>query len=143
MAHLFSNPAGQRLLEYLRQIFEEKPVYLRKHPLIMFVCGGRLGHSETSLRKQFLQWAGNNLPAFNCVVAEEAIKYDLSSGARYFRNLAEFESVVAQVADCVLIFPESAGSFAETGFFANSDKIKRKTLVVNPLTLQSEDSFLN
>jgi hypothetical protein len=143
MANLFSNPAGQRLLEYLREIFEEKPVYFRKHPLIIFVCGGRLEDDHASLRKQFINWAESNLTDFNCVLAETALKYDLSNGEPYFRNLAKFETVVAQVADCVLIFPESAGSFAETGFFANSEKISRKTLVVNPLTLQSEDSFLN
>jgi hypothetical protein len=41
-----------------------------------------------------------------------------------------------------LIFPESAGSFAETGFFANST-VAQKTLIVNPLLLQTVDSFLN
>ena len=56
--------------------------------------------------------------------------------------LVSSSPIIADVADCVLIFPESAGSFAETGFFAGT-KVKDKTLVVNPLSFQTEDSFLN
>ncbi|HLG16429.1 MAG TPA: retron St85 family effector protein [Blastocatellia bacterium] len=143
MAHLFSNLAGRQLLASLRTIFKEKPVYQRRHRFIIFVCGGRLGDGETSLRKQFIEWAEDHLPEFICLIAEEALKDNFAGEGRHFVNLAKFESVIADVADCVLIFPESAGSFAETGFFANSKIIGEKTLVVNPFDLQAEDSFLN
>jgi hypothetical protein len=143
MPHPFSNPAGRHLLESLRQIFQEKRVYHRKHKFIVFVCGGKLGEGETSLRKQFIAWADNHLPDFICLLAEDALKDNFAGEGRTFVNLASFESIIADVADCVLIFPESAGSFAETGFFANSREIREKTLVVNLLDFQTADSFLN
>ena len=142
MPHVFSNPAGQQLLESLRKIFEEKRLFHRKYRFIIFVCGGRLEDGETSLRKQFIHWAQHHLPEFICLIAEEALKDNFAGEGRTFVNLAKFELIIADVADCVLIFPESAGSFAETGFFANS-KIREKTLVINPLDFQAVDSFLN
>jgi len=35
-----------------------------------------------------------------------------------FLNLSQFEYVLAAVADCVVIIPESVGSWAETGYFS-------------------------
>jgi hypothetical protein len=166
-----------RVLESLRIIFQTKPVYLRKQPffvfvcggkmgngetalrqqfiqwaehnlpnffcsLFVFVCGGKIGNGETSLRQQFIQWAEHNLPNFICLLAEDALKDGFVVGRRKFIDLARFESVIAGIADCVLIFPESPGSFAETGFFSNSKKIRDKTLVINPIDKQ-KDSFLN
>lgn len=142
MAQLFSNEAGKRLLLSLRRVFEEKRIYHRKNRFIVFVCGGKLGEGQNSLRKQFVQWAEHNLPDFICLIAEEALKDSFAGEGLTFVNLGTFESVIADVADCVLIFPESPGSFAEVGFFANSD-IRKKTLVVNPLGFQADESFLN
>ena len=142
MSPPFSNQAGSHLLASIRQIFEEKKVFHRHDRFFLFVCGGRLGEGDTSLRKAFLRWAEVNLPEFVCLLAEDALKDSFVGEGRAFVNLGKFETIIADVADCVLIFPESAGSFAETGFFANS-KVSKKTLVVNPLTLQTVDSFLN
>jgi hypothetical protein len=142
MVELFSNPAGEQLLGSLRSVFREKRVYHRKSRFIIFVCGGRLEQEETSLRKQFIEWAADNLQDFICLMAEDALRDSFSGEGRAFVNLAHFESIIAEVSDCVLIFPESAGSFAETGFFANST-VREKTLIVNPLALQTVDSFLN
>jgi hypothetical protein len=143
MSELFSNDAGQQLLGSLRQVFEEKSVWHRKNRFIMFVCGGRLDEGATSLRKQFIGWSEANLPEFICLLAEEALKDNFAGEGRSFVNLAKFETVIADIADCVVIFPESPGSFAEAGFFANSKIIREKTLVINPLLLQTTDSFLN
>ena len=142
MTPLFSHPSGMRVLTSLRFIFEKKPVYLRKHPFFIFVCGGQLGPGTGSLRKQFIQWAEHQLPDFICLLAEDALKDGFVAGRREFIDLAKFESVIADIADGVLIFPESPGSFAETGFFSNSRKIRDKTLIINSIGEQG-DSFLN
>jgi hypothetical protein len=142
MTPLSSNPAWKPVLESLRAVFENKPVYLRNRPFFVFVCGGKLGQGKTTLRQQFLQWADHELPNFVCLLAENAIKDNFVAGRRTFIDLARFESVIAGIADCVLIFPESPGSFAETGFFSGSPKIRDKTLVINPNAQQSP-SFLN
>jgi hypothetical protein len=124
-------------------VFSEKRIYHRESRLIMFVCGGETGEGGTSLRKQFIEWAENNLLEFVCLIAEEALKDSFADEGLSFVNLAKFELVLADVADCVLIFPESPGSFAETGFFANPSKVRRKSLVINKLSLQTAESFLN
>jgi len=131
-----------RVLESLRAIFQTKPVYLRNGPFFVFVCGGELGQGKTTLRQQFLQWAEHELPNFVCLLAENAIKDNFVAERRTFIDLNRFESVIAGIADCVLIFPESPGSFAETGFFSGSQKIRNKTLVINP-DAEQYPSFLN
>lgn len=143
MSELFSNEAGRQLLSSLRQVFEEKRIYHRKNRFIMFVCGGKLGDGHSSLRKQFINWAQENLTEFVCVMAEDALADNFAGEGRSFVNLAKFESIIADVADCVILFPESPGSYAEAGFFSNSRIIREKTLVINPLSLQTADSFLN
>lgn len=130
------------VLESLRITFQKKPVYVLKRPFLIFVCGGEMGKPEPTLRDQFIQWAEHQLPNFICLLAEDAIKDNFVAGSRRFIDLARFESVIASIADCVLIFPESPGSFAETGFFSGSSKIRDITLVINPNAEQS-DSFLN
>jgi hypothetical protein len=143
MTELFSNLAGQRLLASVREAFEKKPVYHRKHRPLLFVCGGSLGKGENSLREQFIAWAEHHLPQFICLLAEDALFTDSFGGeGRTFVNLGKFESVVAAVADCVLIFPESPGSWAETGYFAHS-KVGKKTLIANRFAHQTVVSFLN
>lgn len=142
MPHLFSDPAGLQLLGSLRRVFQEKRIFHRKHKFIVFVCGGRLEKGKRSLRKRFITWADNHLPEFICLSAEDALKDSFAGEGRAFVNLATFESIIAEVSDCVLIFPESAGSLAEIGFFANS-KVRDKTLVVNLLDFQAVDSFVN
>src|SRR5207244_674869 len=51
--------------------------------------------------------------------------------------------VLADLADCILIFPESAGSYAELGFFAAHSAITQKTLAVNKFEFQAQDSFIS
>jgi len=142
MSELFLNKAGEQLLTQLRLIFQQKRIYHAKTRPIMFVCGGDLSEGAASLRKQFTEWAGANLSDFVCLMAEEALKQNLDESERTFVNLATFESVIADIADCVLIFPEGPGSYAETGFFANS-RVRNKALVINKLSLQAAESFLN
>jgi hypothetical protein len=143
MSELFSNEPGKQLLLSLRQVFQERRLYHRKNRFVMFVCGGKLGEEDSSLRKHFIAWADDNLSDFVCVMAEDALADSFAGEGRSFVNLAKFESVIADVADCVVIFPESPGSYAEAGFFSNSKAIREKTLVINPLSLQTADSFLN
>src|SRR6266404_9955438 len=142
MPPLFSTHAGKTVLEYLRVIFQKKPVYVRNIPFFVFVCGGQLGNAEPTLRDQFIQWAEHQLPNFVCLLAENAIKDNFVAERRTFIDLNRFESVIAGIADCVLIFPESPGSFAATGFFSGSQKIRNKTLVINP-DAEQYPSFLN
>jgi len=90
-----------------------------------------------------MRGAAPRLANFNLLLAEDAFD-DISENTPFaFRNIAEFEHLLAEVVDCIVIFPESPGSFAELGFFARSEQARIRTLVVNPLHLQGEESFIN
>lgn len=112
----------------------------RKAPLI-FVCGADQ-HQEESLRGKFLEWVPIGLPEYRVVLAEEA--YRVANLGQPFTkiNLSAFEHVIGEVADCVLIFPESAGSIAELGLFSALERIRQKTLVVNDISMQCNNSFI-
>lgn len=142
MANPLSSEPGQRHLDDIRKIFEEKPIILRKGKFILFVCGGKIGVGESSLRQEFLEWASTELDEYICILAEDALSDSFVDEGREFVNLAKFESVIADVSDGVLIFPESAGSYAEVGFFSNSE-VKKKTFVANLYRHQTTESFLS
>lgn len=138
----FGHPRGRQLLAELAVAFRKKPVFRRKDVHILFVCGGPLGADADTMRAQFLPWARDNLPQCVVLLAESAFRSTLSHDPPEAVNLAVFEGIIAEVSDCVLIFPESTGSFAEIGFFSNS-KIRKKTLVANDYRYQTSDSFAN
>jgi hypothetical protein len=109
----------------------------RGRPLT-FVCGGNNYGATLALRHQFLREIGKAPPRILPVLAERAFPHQLIE-----QNLHKFETFLAKVADCVLIFVESPGSFAETGMFAALSNVVPKTLVVNTCQEAARDSFLN
>jgi len=137
-----SSEPGRRHLEEICKIFKEKQIVEKKGKFILFVCGGRVDDGESSLRKEFLEWAQTGLNEFICILAEDALRDSFANEGREFVNLARFESLIADISDGVLIFPETAGSFAEVGFFSRSD-VKKKTFVANLHKYQTAESFLN
>jgi hypothetical protein len=107
----------------------------RGRPLV-FVCGGN--SSNRTLRHQFLRHIPKRSLPVLPVLAERAFPHQLIE-----RNIQNFEASIAQAADCVLIFVESVGSFAETGLFSALPAIREKTLVVNTRKESRANSFLN
>jgi hypothetical protein len=95
------------------------------------------------MRRQFVDWARTALPDFVVVLAESAFRETLFHDPPEFINLSKFETLVAEISDCVLIFPESAGSFAEVGYFSMVDGVSQKVLIANDLKFQAEESFAN
>jgi hypothetical protein len=72
------------------------------------------------------------------VLAEQAFPHQLIE-----QNLQRFETFLADTAECVLIFVESVGAYAETGLFAALDRVAAKTLIVNTKKATRTLSFLN
>jgi hypothetical protein len=80
-----------------------------------------------------------SLPPILPILAEEAFPHQLIE-----RNLRDFEAFLAKAAECVVIFVESVGSYAETGLFSALRKgVLEKTLVVNTQWCSKKRSFLN
>jgi hypothetical protein len=131
------------LISRVAHVFTESGNYLTVDRHLLFVCGGSVQPTHTSLRKQFLAYANTELPNFRVFLAESATKDIFEYHPPHFLNLAQFEEFIAAYSDCIVLFPESHGSLAEIGFFAAYPRIRAKLLVVNDLLLQSVDSFIN
>ena len=94
------------------------------------------------MRKRFCEYAVTSLPHLRIFLAESAQRDYVRHVDPEFHNVAEFEDIIAEVSTCVVLFPESPGSFAELGYFSRNEKLRKKLLVVNNADLQGQDSFL-
>ncbi len=141
MISQFATPAGTSLLSEVRNLFEKRRVFRRNDVPFVFVCGGPI--SENTIRKQFLDWSKKELPGIVIVLAEQAFRDTFFHDPPETYNLSVFESLIADISDCVILFPESPGAYAEMGLFSSAREIRKKTLVVNDLQYQAEDSFVN
>jgi DNA-binding transcriptional ArsR family regulator len=139
---VFSHPAADRLLAELKSAFTGA-VFDSRQTFFLFVCGGPVDGPELTLRRKFLDWSKCELPDFIVILAEEAFKQVRSHKPTRAVNLGAFEKLIAEVADIVVIFPESPGSYAEVGFFSGSQHIPAKTIVANDSTYRGVQSFLN
>ena len=132
---------GEQVLRLSRDLFLAKGIFASSNRHLIFVCGG--DRTQHNLRSQFLTYAQASLPHLRLILAEDAYTDLLASSRTAFVNLALFEQLVADLSDCVIMFPESTGSFAEFGYFVGNSTLTKKLLAVNPLKYQAHDSFLN
>jgi len=135
---MFPTSAERRLADFLSPAFKKQAFRVDRSRPLTFVCGGKDEAGSLALRLQFLRHLTGSTPLILPVLSEKAFPHQLVE-----RNLQLFETFLAASADCVLIFVESPGSFAETGLFAALRKIREKTFVVNTRDKSREDSFLN
>lgn len=167
MSHPFVHPAAESLLQRVAHLFSSRKAFLRKDRHIVFVCGGPIQHGPpqgtatpsphppqssqsigqtsraASLRSQFLDYADKQLINFRFFLAERASIDLLAHSEPQFLDLAAFELLISEIADCIVLFPESAGSIAELGFFSNSKDVRKKILLVNDQQYQGSESFIN
>jgi len=131
---------GQELLKRVAQSFRAPDTYISRDSNIVFLCGGNI-HEDT-MRSQFRKYARAELPHFHIFLAEDAQRDLVTYEEAEFYNIGEFEEIIGAFAKCVILFLESPGSYAELGYFAKIEEIRRKLLVVNDARLQGQDSFL-
>ena len=136
------SPVAQgKLADLLSPVFAKGAFRVDRTRPLTFICGGNNTNGVPSLRHQFLTriLTRMTMPTpILPVLAEKAFPHQLIE-----RNLQHFETFLAHTADCVVIFVESPGSFAETGLFAALPLIVEKTLIVNTREESGKDSFLN
>jgi hypothetical protein len=137
----YAHPAAAPLVSELRDLFHNAKIREVGIP-ILFVCGGPVGAGETSLRSRFLQWVRTEFPDAVALLAEAAFRDTFLHDPPKIVNLSRFERVIGDVADCVVVFPETPGSIAELGLFSHMDRIRRKTLVVDDLDHHASGSFI-
>lgn len=127
----------------LVSLFQSKRIFTRRDRRLIFLCGGPVDSGRQSFRKKLLKYAQTSLHDFRFFLAEDAARDIFAHGHPFFVNIAEFETLISALADCVVVIPESPGSIAELGYFSAYKLIRDKTLVVNDLKFQGDQSFLN
>lgn len=95
-----------------------------------------------SMRSLFCEYAAKELVHLRTFLAENAEKDYVTHDEPEFHNIAEFEEIIAHVSDCLIIFPESPGSFAELGYFSKNEELTKKILVAHRADMQGDDSFM-
>jgi hypothetical protein len=128
------------LIDQVAHVFTSTEAHLTVDRHLLFLCGGS---DDTSLRKQFLTYAAGALPSFRVFLAESAAKDITDFGPPTFLNLNQFEQFIADFSDCVVVFLESPGAFAEIGLFSHIPSIRDKLLAINNIAYQTTNSFIN
>jgi hypothetical protein len=109
----------------------------------IFLCGKSLD-ADDSLRAKIaaefrdtwsLGWS------YNFVYPEDLFE-ELLSGPNHV-DLLSLENVLADSVDAIVIIPESPGSFAELGAFANHEELRRKLICVQCREHKKAKSFIN
>lgn len=144
-APLHEHPAGDYVLRKLIELIQSGQFWLLPSRFMLFICGGSMRTEEggkKSLRLQFVEYAKDNIHSEHLLLAESAFEELTTYNGFFFRNLAHLEETISHVVDCVILFTESPGSFAELGYFAGSE-IKKKVLVAMPFEHHADGSFIN
>lgn len=107
---------------------------------IIFVCGG---NNADDMRILFKAYAQANAPEYDIFQPEFAMENLFSSGLPDQFDITDFESLVGSLSRAIVIFPEAAGSFAETGYFSAIDHLCEKVILVLDSDRQKDDSFIS
>lgn len=127
-----------RLAQILKPALADGAFRVDRARPLTFICGARTRDGISTLRQQFLDRASAPPARIVPVLAESTFAHQLLE-----QNIQRYEQFLASAADCVLVFVESPGSFAETGLFAALEGVLPKTFVVNTRAEADQDSFLN
>lgn len=139
MDHPLRDDANKVLRQRVIQHFKSGCSVKRAGDLI-FVCGG---NDPTHMRPRFTAYCSANHPDLELFQPEFAMKdYFSAPGGTPF-DLGTFERLVADLAHVIVLFPEAAGSFAETGYFAQDEQFRTKTILALDQHWQGDDSFIS
>lgn len=112
---------------------------IRRAGNLIFVCGG---NADEHLRPKFLEFLRAQGPDYNVFLPEFAMKSYFSDEFGAPLDLGKFEELIGELSHAIVIFPEAPGSFAETGYFAQTKSLAEKSILVLDLNHQSNDSFI-
>lgn len=112
---------------------------VRRSGTLIFVCGG---NDPSHMRTSFREIATEKLKDFQVFQPEFAMKDYFSDAEGSQMDLGAFEKLIGELSHAIVIFPEAAGSFAETGYFANIDQLAEKVILVLNMNYQGNDSFI-
>ena len=141
MGHPFSQGEAKPLLKRVATFFDPGNAFIFANRNFLFVCGG--GMDGNYMRPRFLKFAKEGLPNWHIFLAEKTLDVLLSEDVSERHKIVEIEEFIGQIADAIVLFPESPGSCAELGYFAKTPKLAEKSLVISDHNFQGQDSFIN
>lgn len=109
----------------------------------IFLCG-KDKNDKSSIRHKIAQgftkgfWYSSN---YDLIYPEDIFEELLYSSNS--TDLLTLENLLADSVDAVVVIPESAGSFAELGAFANNEKLRSKMICVMDARYKRDKSFIN
>jgi hypothetical protein len=109
----------------------------------IFLCGADIRKKETT-RFKIAQSLTENFwysMHYDLIYPEDIFDELLYSANA--TDLLSLENLLADSVDVVIIIPESAGSFAELGAFANNQRLRHKLICVMDVKYKKDKSFIN
>lgn len=106
----------------------------------VFLCGGASWKDHKSYRDQIRDALNKDLPERMNILYPEDLFMDMLNRKDY--DLLTMEKVLAQNCDMIIIVPESPGSFAELGAFANNEETAKKVLILQQRKYKRQRSFI-
>jgi len=98
------------------------PTYSRKNTV--FLCGADIADKTTGRHKMAKLLKDNK--RYELLYPEDLFD-DLMAGQGQ-QSLLVLENILADSVDSIVLFPESPGSFAELGAFANNERLANKLI---------------
>ncbi|WP_133253000.1 retron St85 family effector protein [Rhizobium wuzhouense] len=139
MKHPLIDEAQNGLRKRVLSLFKGAYSFPRESNIV-FVCGG---NKTSDMRPRFRKYAEENAAEFDIFHPEFAMENLLSSSLSEPFDIADFESSIGNLSKAIVIFPEAAGSFAETGYFSAIPGLAKKTILVLDANYQGYDSFIS
>ncbi len=107
---------------------------------IIFVCGGS---EPGNMRKLFQANFDTLLPGYQFFEPEFAMRKYWTMGDDEPFDITTFEELIGELSHSIVIFPEAAGSLAETGYFSAKPELAKKILLVLNKEHLTKDSFIS
>ena len=120
--------------------FLKNSLTVQRSSNIIFLCGG---NNSTDMRMCFKDYCEDKLREYEVFMPESALGSIFSDDMRGQFDLADFEELVGEISYAIVVFPEAAGSYAETGYFSAVRDLAEKCILVMDLRWQHSDSFLS
>lgn len=124
----------RRVIQFFRAGYK-----IRRTSNIVFVCGG---NDDTHMRSLFRRFCESNLTDYEIFLPEAAIGDVLIGDGEPF-DIADFETLVGELAHAIVVFPEAPGSYAETGYFSAVEALASKCILSLDFRRQRDDSFIS
>jgi len=116
-----------------------RPAYNFKTTI--FLCGADISKKE-KMRYKIAESISANWRTYFDIIFPEDIFDELLNSSKT-KDLLSLEALLADSVDSIVVIPESPGSFAELGAFANDAQLRKKLICVVDKKYEKDKSFIN